>query len=422
MANITPRHDKAGNVISYRIRVSRGYDLEGNKLKPYEMTFKPAPGMTRRQAEKEVQRQALLFEEQCRQGYAPDNRQTFAQYAAYAMQCKEQAGRKRRTLERYQDLLQRINAGIGHIKLAELRPQHLTAFYNQLRQAGVRTSSGVAAPIADFRAVMAQKQLTRERLAACSGVSPTTITSLCKGNRIQAQCAERLAEALEMDKAALFSFQVSTKPLAEKTVLEYHRLIASILAQAEKEMLVPYNAAEKVVNKPKSARSHPVNYFQPEELERIRDALEQEPLKWQVITHLLLVTGCRRGEIMGLKWSAVDLQAGALRIENNLLYSRKLGVYEDTTKTETSARVIRIPEETAQLLRRYREGWDTTADLWRILEQLLTDSHRQRRAPQSAGGIPVYTGGGWQGGLPHESGQPHRLACGILQAAQSAPH
>lgn len=78
-------------MISYRIRVSRGYDLEGNKLKPYEMTFKPAPGMTRRQAEKEVQRQALLFEEQCRQGYAPDNRQTFAQYAAYAMQCKEQA-------------------------------------------------------------------------------------------------------------------------------------------------------------------------------------------------------------------------------------------------------------------------------------------------------------------------------------------
>lgn len=342
------------------------------------MTFKPAPGMTRRQAEKEVQRQALLFEEQCRQGYAPDNRQTFAQYAAYAMQCKEQAGRKRRTLERYQDLLQRINAGIGHIKLAELRPQHLTAFYNQLRQAGVRTSSGVAAPIADFRAVMAQKQLTRERLAACSGVSPTTITSLCKGNRIQAQCAEKLADALEMDKAALFSFQVSTKPLAEKTVLEYHRLIASILAQAEKEMLVPYNAAEKVVNKPKSARSHPVNYFQPEELERIRDALEQEPLKWQVITHLLLVTGCRRGEIMGLKWSAVDLQAGALRIENNLLYSRKLGVYEDTTKTETSARVIRIPEETAQLLHRYREEYKRTqrvpkwfAVQWKTAQNIL---------------------------------------------------
>ena len=108
-------------------------------------------------------------------------------------------------------------------------------------------------------------------------------------------------------------------------------------------------------------------------------------MKWQVITHLLLVTGCRRGEIMGLKWSAVDLQAGALRIENNLLYSRKLGVYEDTTKTETSARVIRIPEETAQLLRRYREEWETLRQTygasWNSYLQIPTGSgelHSQR--------------------------------------------
>lgn len=38
MPNITPRKNKAGEVISYRIRVARGYDSEGNKLKPYEMT------------------------------------------------------------------------------------------------------------------------------------------------------------------------------------------------------------------------------------------------------------------------------------------------------------------------------------------------------------------------------------------------
>ena len=64
MPNITKRKNKAGEVISYRIRVSRGYDSEGNKLKPHEMTWKPSPNMTPRQAEKEAQRQALLFEEQ----------------------------------------------------------------------------------------------------------------------------------------------------------------------------------------------------------------------------------------------------------------------------------------------------------------------------------------------------------------------
>ena len=42
MPNITQRKNKAGEVISYRIRVSRGYDSEGNKLKPHEMTWKPS--------------------------------------------------------------------------------------------------------------------------------------------------------------------------------------------------------------------------------------------------------------------------------------------------------------------------------------------------------------------------------------------
>ena len=44
-----------------------------------------------------------------------------------------------------------------------------------------------------------------------------------------------------------------------------------------------------------------MNYFQPEQVEAIRDALEQEPIKWRTITHLFLITGARRGEILGLE-------------------------------------------------------------------------------------------------------------------------
>ena len=36
MASISTRKNKNGEIISYRIRVSRGYDVKGNKLKPYE--------------------------------------------------------------------------------------------------------------------------------------------------------------------------------------------------------------------------------------------------------------------------------------------------------------------------------------------------------------------------------------------------
>ena len=42
MANISARKNKKGEIISYRIRVSRGYDSNGKHLKPDEMTCRPA--------------------------------------------------------------------------------------------------------------------------------------------------------------------------------------------------------------------------------------------------------------------------------------------------------------------------------------------------------------------------------------------
>lgn len=50
------------------------------------------------------------------------------------------------------------------------------------------------------------------------------------------------------------------------------------------------------------------------------------------MTRLLLITGCRRGEIMGLKWEDVEWDRNRLKIARSLLYSPARGVYEDTPK------------------------------------------------------------------------------------------
>ena len=113
-------------------------------------------------------------------------------------------------------------------------------------------------------------------------------------------------------------------------------------------MLVTYNAASRATL-PKARRSK-VNYFQPEEITAIVQAVESEPLKWRLITHLLLVTGCRRGEIMGLKWDRVHLDKHYLTIDNNLRYSKARGIYAETPKTGET-RYISIPAETISLLR-----------------------------------------------------------------------
>lgn len=62
MANITRRKN------SYSIRVSCGYDVNGKQIFQ-SMTWTPAKGMTQKQIDKELNRQAVLFEENCKKGF-----------------------------------------------------------------------------------------------------------------------------------------------------------------------------------------------------------------------------------------------------------------------------------------------------------------------------------------------------------------
>lgn len=141
--------------------------------------------------------------------------------------------------------------------------------------------------------------------------------------------------------------------LCGKTVKHYHALISVVLAQAVKEGIIPYNVAERATL-PKLVQKEP-NYFQPEQVDAIRDALEQEPLRWKMLVHLFLITGARRGELLGLKWGCVDFEQSRIHICNNVLYTPDRGLYEDTPKTEKSKRYIVLPAETMDLFRQYRK-------------------------------------------------------------------
>ena len=120
------------------------------------------------------------------------------------------------------------------------------------------------------------------------------------------------------------------------------------------------NVADRAT--PPKVEQRDVNYFQPEQVAAIREALEQEPIKWKTLVHLLLITGARRGEILGLKWDKVDFNSNQVYICNNILYSADIGIYEDTPKTERSKRYVSLPTETMQLLRQYR-AWQNAERL-----------------------------------------------------------
>lgn len=284
MANIQEHRDKSGRLISYSIRVHRGRDQNGKQLKPWTATFEVAPTWTEKSARKKAEAFAATFEKECREGITTDSRQKFGPYCEYVIKLKEERGAKHSTISSYKDLAERITPVIGHIRLKDLRPDHLNDLYTTLAQDG-------------------QNKRTGGKLSA-------------------------------------------------KSILEHHRLISAVLEQATKEGLVPFNVASRATL-PKVERKE-VNYFQPEQVAAIREALELEPVKWKTLVHMLLITGARRGEVLGLKWLEVDFDRNQIHICNNILYSPDRGIYEDTPKTATSNRYVTLPTETMQLLRQYR--------------------------------------------------------------------
>lgn len=122
---------------SYRITASGGYDIEGRQIRK-RMTWAPVPGMTERQLQKELNRQATLFEERVKNGLYLDASVRFYEFSD--LWIKEYAEKQLapRTVESYRFYLKRLTQGIGHIRLDKLQPHHIMQFYNSLEEKDVR--------------------------------------------------------------------------------------------------------------------------------------------------------------------------------------------------------------------------------------------------------------------------------------------
>lgn len=297
MASIRPHRNKDGKIVSYEIRVLKGKTPSGKQLNPYVLTWKVPKGMSEKKIEKEVNLQATMFEQKCKQGLVAEANYTFEIYSKIVLSLKLRTGVKHSTIERYKELLVRINLIIGHLKLTDIRPQHLNNLYVELSKPGLNKNTG--------------------------GL------------------------------------------LSNKTILEHHRIISTIFKQAEKEMLVPYNPASKAT--PPKREKKEAKSFQISEVKSILNSLELEHIKWKTLVHMLLFTGARRGEILGLKWANVHWGKKRIRICNNLLYSAEIGIYETSPKNDASIRYIPMSVETVKLLKEYHA--------WYLNEKEALGSH-----------------------------------------------
>ena len=176
------------------------------------------------------------------------------------------------------------------------------------------------------------------------------------------------------------------KGLAPGSIRSYFARLNTALRYAIKEKLIFENPASDVALPPVgNRRSQRVS---PDQVREILDALRET--QWYLITFTGFHTGLRIGELLGLLWKFVDLDAGALEVAHGLQYKRGIGLELGPPKTDASHRIIHLNEVTVKALKehqkRQKEVFASLGKRWTTESAVFVNSRGNFWSPQEVSG------------------------------------
>lgn len=157
----------------------------------------------------------------------------------------------------------------------------------------------------------------------------------------------------------------AVKGLSATTVKHVRSTLHKALSDAVRQRLIPYNPAD-AVRAPKVERDSDgageMKVWTREELETFLDSSATDRLfpMWR----LAAWTGMRRGEVCGLTWRDVDLDAGTVTVQRARVTVTSGDIRESKPKTATGRRQVELDNETLAALRTWRKRQKLESEEW----------------------------------------------------------
>ena len=140
--------------------------------------------------------------------------------------------------------------------------------------------------------------------------------------------------------------------LADSVVRGVHMMLHEALNTAVRERLIAKNPTNGTTI-PKTNYSEK-QILGNEQLNRFLEKIKKEEY-WYDFFYVEVMTGLRRGEICGLKWSDIDFDANKLRVQRSVSSKKGGGVRIGETKTSTGTRNITMPPSVSEILKRRKQ-------------------------------------------------------------------
>ncbi|HEU5001542.1 MAG TPA: tyrosine-type recombinase/integrase [Actinomycetota bacterium] len=137
---------------------------------------------------------------------------------------------------------------------------------------------------------------------------------------------------------------------AAASVTQCYRVVSGALRQAVRWQYLATNPAE-AVSPPRRERPA-LQVPAMEALQRLLEATQGS--SWEAPLTIAVATGLRRGEVLGIHWYDVDLDAGKVRVTATVQRHTGKGLVIVDPKTDRARRQVKLPTPARDALRRYR--------------------------------------------------------------------
>jgi integrase len=240
--------------------------------------------------EKEVQHQAALFEEQCKQGQQVTAVVKFEKFATEYLTDVAPSNLKAGTLANYKNYSRRTFLAIGHLRMDRITPRHIQKFIKDME--------------------------TGERFD-------------------------------KFRKGALSAKTIKNHIAFVSSVFEYARKMQVLSFNPCGAVILPKDRAEE-------QQQEIYTVEETQQILGLLCREDKKNLHFTVYFLLAVYTGFRRGELLGLEWKDIDFDRQIISLNRNSLYTTEKGVYTDSLKTRTSYRTLKLPAEIMTILEQYK--------------------------------------------------------------------
>ena len=220
----------------------------------------------------------------------------------------------------------------GNKRKAESELARLRAEFEPPKEVGDLSSDMLFADYLLEWLEIAKGRLAHATYGAYQGLLKSTIVPYFRKKKLTLRELE--ARHLQMFYSEML------RRVTPNTVIHYHAVIHSALKYAVKTDMLIQNVVDKV-DRPRKNSFQPV-FLSADEMQKMFEALRGTKLELPVLVAAFY--GLRRGEVVGLKWDAIDFDQNTITIRHTVtscdLDGKRVLDASDTTKTKSSMRTL----------------------------------------------------------------------------------